>query len=130
MNQYGYGQFAVGDRKHHRKIPAHRIAYFLGHGVDPGLLFVCHKCDNPPCQNPAHYFLGNRRENAEDAISKGFWVSGVKHHWAKLTEGDIIEIRALHATGQWRQREIAAKFGVCQANICLIVTRQKWRHVP
>lgn len=50
---------------------APRIAYFLAHGTDPADKFVCHRCDNPPCCNPAHLFLGTTRQNGRDMASKG-----------------------------------------------------------
>jgi len=50
---------------------AHRLAYFLHFKVDPGELCVLHKCDNPPCCNPNHLFLGDRDANNKDRMRKG-----------------------------------------------------------
>src|SRR5688500_12424982 len=63
----GHGRFWIAGRPH----GPHRVAYQLATGTDPGDLFVCHRCDNPPCCNPAHLFLGSARDNARDALKKG-----------------------------------------------------------
>lgn len=64
--QKGYGILAVG-RVHYR---AHRLSYFLHYGVDPAEKFVCHSCDNPPCVNPDHLWLGTAKDNTSDMLSK------------------------------------------------------------
>lgn len=54
-----------------RDTRAHRVAWTLTNGPIPDGLMVCHRCDNPPCCNPAHLFLGSARDNVIDMVTKG-----------------------------------------------------------
>lgn len=74
----GYGRY--------RQAYTHRLAWMLANGPIPAGLFVLHKCDNPPCCNPDHLFLGTQADNVRDRDAKGrHWVpSGERHPCAKL----------------------------------------------
>lgn len=63
----GHGQFVV----EHKKVIASRFSWELVHGKIPEGMNVCHKCDNPPCVNPDHLFLGTQSDNIRDCVSKG-----------------------------------------------------------
>lgn len=63
----GYGRLSVCAGK---QVRAHRLAFELENGPIPSGLYVCHRCDNPKCCNPAHLFLGTAKQNTHDAKRK------------------------------------------------------------
>lgn len=53
-------------------VRAHRVAYEIANATEVPLgMFVCHSCDNPPCVNPAHLWIGSVKDNARDCSVKG-----------------------------------------------------------
>lgn len=68
----GYGHIATGEGR--ETIGTHRAAWIVANGPIPDGMDVCHSCDNPPCCNPQHLFLGTRSENLLDMVDKG-------RHW-------------------------------------------------
>lgn len=118
----GYGAMRLNGRTE----PAHRLAYESAHGPIPHGLCVLHRCDNPPCVNPAHLFLGTRGDNNRDAASKGRTRSGSQHPGAKLTEDDVRAIRARSAAGELGT-ELARAFGVTPQLISYIIRGRIWK---
>lgn len=124
---YGVASYRF-DGTHERR--ARRIAWIVNFGSIPKRMLVCHRCDNPSCVNPQHLFLGSNQDNVTDMMVKGRNkpVRGEQAKMAKLSEKDVLKIRALHEAG-FVQRRIAEQFGVGFQAINKIVLRQRWVHL-
>jgi HNH endonuclease len=74
ISDTGHGSFRAGSHTMgtSRPVPAHLYGYRLAHGAEsiPRGMVVRHICDEPPCQNPAHWMLGTRGDNNRDAASR------------------------------------------------------------
>jgi hypothetical protein len=124
----GYGQLSY--RK--RTLKAHRVSAMVYLGFDLNSpLDVCHHCDNPPCFNPDHLFIGGPKENMRDAVLKGRFPDrkGEKSNNAKVGDSDIRTIRQRRAKGE-TYRKIASDFGMSISGIFGICAGVSWTHIP
>jgi transcriptional antiterminator len=87
---------------------------------------VCHTCDNPPCCNPAHLWLGSQQDNTRDRHAKGRTLKGTTQPNAKLTEAQVIEIRLRHQLG-CSLHQLEREYPVSRAQIRRIVQGKKWK---
>lgn len=122
---YGYGRFRCDGKS----LIATRVVYSLVFGLKPDLL-VCHDCDNPPCVNPYHLYLGTQKDNNDDCNSRGRrnQMFGDNHAMAKLTEPDVREIIRPYGEGE-PSTELATVYGVSVAAVCNIINGKSWRHL-
>jgi hypothetical protein len=95
----GYGRLDIAGIE---GVYAHRAAYLSAHPgsielKDDGSKEQCvlHRCDNPPCCNPRHLFLGSNQDNSDDCVKKGrkIGLKGEASPRAKLTAEDVFWIR-------------------------------------
>lgn len=94
----GYGRFFLAGKS----ARAHRIAWQLANGeAVPAGMIVCHSCDNPPCVNPSHLWLGTGTDNYADMVQKG------RH---------------------WQQRKTHCHRGHHLSPDNLFITSRGWRH--
>lgn len=126
-NQGGYGIFHVNGGV----VMATHYSLLLAMGEKPKAPFYAlHRCDNPPCVNPAHLFVGTKLDNKRDQMAKGRLPAapkkfGESNTAAKLTEHDVREIRASPMSG----RALAKAYGVSPMLISYIRRNIIWRHV-
>lgn len=122
----GYGAISVGAKQE----LAHRVSWMLHNGPIPSGMHVLHKCDNQPCVNPEHLFIGTHADNMRDRSAKGRAYTG-KHGGdlsgtAKLTWPEVRSIRALAKGGQ-NHHALAPRFGVKPGTILSIIRHKTWK---
>lgn len=132
-NPEGYGRFWDGQRAEY----AHRFSWALTHGDIPDGMLILHRCDNPPCVNPDHLFIGDQTVNLLDMSAKGRHLAhtkpqrmprGESHGMHKLTEEAVKDIRAARRT-RTIVLDLAQKYGVSVGAIRGVRGRVSWRHV-
>lgn len=124
----GYGSFPELGRRY---TLAHRRAYEIHYGCSlPADIMVLHHCDNPPCVNPDHLFLGNQTDNVHDMIAKKrnqyFGAKGESHHLAKLSKKQVDEIISRYKRRVVTQLSLAKEYGVSFQHISELVRGMHW----
>lgn len=139
-NDTGAGMFWINGKQVH----AYIIAKLLEVGEIADGVFICHRCDNRACCNPAHLFIGDALLNNRDASIKGrsakgsshgrstmpsATAKGSRHGMAKLSEATVLDIRSDFSMGMPR-KAIALKHNTTISSVKLIVRRATWKHLP
>ena len=119
--KFGYGDF--------ERMTASRFSYIMHKEKVPLGLCVCHSCDNPPCVNPKHLWLGTRKDNFYDMMSKkrDIHVVGESNGKSKLSAKQVVKIRSLYKTGKYSQRKLGYLFSVSHRCIGELINKKTWR---
>lgn len=120
----GYGEMTINFKVK----KTHRYSWEIHRGEIPKGMLVCHKCDNPPCVNPEHLFLGTNADNSLDRKIKGraYRHLGEANGRAKLNKKQVAQIRALRSRGI-KRKIVAEKFNVAMVTIDKIHYGETWR---
>ena len=118
----GYGIYFI-NRKPFR---AHRLVVDAPPGTQ-----VCHTCDNKVCMNPKHLVIADHAWNMQDKKNKGRQASlpGEENPNSKLTEADVINIRAIARYCDITAKRIAEIYGLEHSTITKVIRRSSWKHV-
>jgi hypothetical protein len=125
IRDFGYGLFSMG---YGRTINAHIASYRIFVGEIPKKKFVLHKCDNPPCVNPDHLFLGTQADNMADKTTKNRQAKGERHGMSKLTSEAVSDIRKRYAEGTIKAR-LAEEYGISRTHVARVINGSIWSHV-
>lgn len=112
----GYGQIKYEGNASAKQV--HRLMYEMLVGAIPRGLYVLHKCDNPPCWNPRHLFLGTHNDNMKDKALKNraYRTDGNKSGNCKISKEQVDLIRS----DKRRLIDIAAEYGIAKSTVSMI----------
>lgn len=141
VSRLGYGRFYYPRYRSHR---VNRIALQIALGRElSSEEHVLHRCDNPPCCNPEHLWVGTVYDNIQDRVQKGRSARGANHRsklypelvprgsahgMAKHTEDEIISVKVMLADGL-THRQIETITGVGRSTVSKISRGIQWSHV-
>ena len=115
IHKNGYGRVAYQGKTQ----KAHRVAFGLHYGFDPGSKIVCHSCDVPSCVNPSHLFLGTPAINNTDKARKGRAAKKLTLELARAMRSELSAGATLNS--------MTSKYGVCRAMVVRVKKNRNWK---
>jgi len=105
---------------------AHRLSFEAFNGYIDPQLDVCHQCDNRKCVNPFHLLQGTRKDNMQDAVSKGRQATGAKLPQTKIHGKDLRIVLEMISDG-FKYKDIAEMYNVTKSCIGYIARKNNIR---
>lgn len=118
-NNQGYA--TIGVRKHNWRVG--RLVCVIFHGRMKKGDEVCHTCDNPPCINPSHIYIGTHAHNMQDRARKG--RNGPRAR--RLTLAKVVAMREEYATGKITHAELADKHNASINTVAAVLQGRSWK---
>ncbi len=129
-DRYGYLHLSLSRNGKKRWFTVHRLVAGAFIPNPKGLKAVNHKDGDKKNNHFENLEWVTCSQNTQHAYDTGLHSQvGSKNASSKLTEQDVIAIRKLYATGEYKQKELAVKFSTSNGNMCNIINRKVWLHV-
>lgn len=121
----GYGKMKAIDKVY----SVHRLSWMIHKGKIPAGMNVLHRCDNPPCINPDHLWIGTTKDNVADKVAKKRHGFGMGNPPAKLNDSQVLEIREVYSKSHPSISSTARKYKISRCVIYGIINGKLWRHL-
>jgi hypothetical protein len=128
IHSFGYPQVTLCNKGRMVKVTVHSLVLTLFVGPKPEGMECCHRNRNPKDCRLENLYWGTHADNAADMVRHGTSNRGSYHPMVKLSEEDVLAIRAGHAAGK-PSSQMGAEFGVSARNIRRITSGERWKHL-
>lgn len=120
----GYGLRYVPAERQYRRV--HRLVWAEQNGPIPAGGMILHKCDNPPCYDLDHLYLGDGWDNARDKSDRGR-IAGAKNPNARVTLEQVHEMRVRYSEGNARLKDLSELYGIRISTVSKIIRNESWK---
>lgn len=130
LTKHGYAEILICKNGQQERAKIHRLVAFAFIGNPPGAHYeINHKDGNKANNHVSNLEWVTRQENSQHAVRLGLAnrAHGSKHPYVKLTEEEVLKIRA--ARNVVRQKDLAVQYNVGQPQISRIHRKASWKYV-
>lgn len=117
----GYGTMAIQKQTY----KTHRLSAMvhLNFEINRNDLLVCHTCDNPPCVNGEHLFVGTNKDNTQDMLRKGTVPN------TEMSKEDVLKLRRLHKTGKYLIKDLVEMSGFGRESVRKMIRGKSFKFI-